>query len=111
MIVTNLFAPPPVDAHSTQTEVSWNISGEALTGHLPVIRCLPTLASSVGAGVTGYTRGRFCNEEDARPFLGLFSLFSHCEEVPEGYLDAFTTFGSGIAFVSGGRSAFCACIR
>ena len=112
--------PIPTHTHThTQTEVSWNISGSALMGHLPVIRCLPTLASAVGAGVTGYTRGRFCNEEDARPFIGLFSLIGHCEEVPERYLDAFSTFGSGIAFVSGSLrlaafcgplAAFCACI-
>ena len=35
------------------------------------------------------------------PFLTLFSLISHCEEVEEKYMNAFTAFsGSGIAFVS-----------
>ena len=70
-------------------------------GHLPVVRCLPNIASCVQAGITAYTRGKFCNETDTKPFLTLFSMCGHCEEVQEKYLDAFTAFsGSGVAFVS-----------
>jgi pyrroline-5-carboxylate reductase len=29
-----------------KTEVSWNMSGQSMEGHLPVVRCLPTLACS-----------------------------------------------------------------
>ena len=73
-------------------------------GHMPVIRCLPNLASCVRAGVTVYTKGKFCNETDVKPFLALFSLCGYCEEVSEKYLDAFTAFsGSGVAFVSRNR--------
>ena len=83
-----------------QTSVSWQITGYPVKGHLPVIRCVPTVGSSVRAGVTVYTRGRYCNEGDTGPFLTLFSLVSHCEEMAEKYMDAFTAFtGSGIAFV------------
>lgn len=81
--------------------MAWNIGGSPVQGHLPVIRSLPNVASAVGAGVTVYSRGRFCNEADTTPFLSVFTLCSHCEEVSEKYLDAFTAFsGSGIAFVS-----------
>ena len=77
------------------------MGGSAISGHLPVVRCLPTVASSVRAGVTVYTRGRFCNDADVKPFLTLFSLVGHCEEVPEKLQDSFAAFsGSGVAFVS-----------
>ena len=73
----------------------------SVCGHLPVIRSLPTVASSVCAGVTAYCRGRFCNEADVKPFTTLFSLCGHVEEVPERYLDAITSVsGCGVAFVS-----------
>ena len=86
---------------SLQAEISWIMGGSAISGHLPVVRCLPTVASSVRAGVTVYTRGRFCNDADVKPFLTLFSLVGHCEEVPEKLQDSFAAFsGSGIAFVS-----------
>lgn len=53
------------------------------------------------SGVTVFTRGRFCNEEDVKPFVNLFSLLGHCEEVEEKYMDAFVALtGSGLAFVS-----------
>ena len=84
-----------------QTEITCSVSGgPPAMGHLPVIRCMPTLPSSVGAGMTTYARGKFCSEADAKPFVTLFSLCGHCEEVPEKYMNAFATFGSGIAFVS-----------
>ena len=55
----------------------------------------------VRAGVTVYTRGTFCNDADLGPFLSVFSLCGHCEEIPEKHIDAFTAFsGSGVAFVS-----------
>ena len=100
------------------------MGGSPISGHLPVIRCLPTVASSgettspflrsefvlghrlprvmiVRAGVTVYTRGTFCNDADLGPFLSVFSLCGHCEEIPEKHIDAFTAFsGSGVAFVS-----------
>lgn len=84
-----------------QTEIPWNIGGSPIMGHLPVIRCIPNMASSVRAGVTVYTKGKYCNESDVKPFLSLFTLCGYCEEVPEKFLDAFTAFsGSGVAFVS-----------
>ena len=84
-----------------QAEISWIMGGSAISGHLPVVRCMPTVASSVRAGVTVYTRGRFCNDADVKPFLTLFSLIGHCEEVAEKLQDGFTAFsGSGIGFVS-----------
>lgn len=77
------------------------MGGSAISGHLPVVRCLPTVASAVRAGVTVYTRGRFCNDADVKPFLTLFSLVGCCEEVPEKLQDGFGSFsGAGIAFVS-----------
>lgn len=73
----------------------------SVCGHLPVIRSLPTVACSVRAGITAYCRGKFCNEADVKPFITLFSLCGHVEEVPEKYLDAITSVsGSGLAFVS-----------
>lgn len=81
--------------------VAWSISGSPVQGHLPVIRSLPNAAASVRAGVTVYSRGHYCNESDAAPFLSVFTLCSHCEEVSEKDLDAFTTFsGCGITFMS-----------
>ena len=72
-----------------------------MMGHLPIIRCNPNMACEVRSCVTAYTRGKFCNEEDAKPFLTLFSALGHCEEVEEKYMDAFVAFaGSGLAFVS-----------
>ena len=86
---------------SYQTEISWMIGGYPVAGHLPVIRCIPTVACSIRAGVMVYSRGRYCNESDVKPFLNLFSLTGYCEEVPEKHIDAFTAFsGSGVAFVS-----------
>jgi hypothetical protein len=77
------------------------MGGSAISGHLPVVRCLPTVASAVRSGVTVYTRGRFCNDADVKPFLTLFSLVGHCEEVAEKLQDSFSGFsGAGIAFVS-----------
>ena len=77
------------------------ISGYPVAGHLPVIRCIPTVACSIRAGVLVFTRGKYCNESDVKPFLSLFALTGYCEEVPEKYIDAFTAFsGSGVAFVS-----------
>ena len=84
-----------------QTEISWSMGVSSVSGHLPVIRSLPTVASSVRAGITAYCRGKFCNEADVKPFVTLFSLCGHVEEVPEKYLDAITSVsGSGLAFVS-----------
>lgn len=84
-----------------QMVVAWSISGSPVQGHLPVIRSLPNAAASVRAGVTVYSRGHYCNESDAAPFLSVFTLCSHCEEVSEKDLDAFTTFsGCGITFMS-----------
>lgn len=88
-----------------------------MIGHLPVIRCLPTVTSSgnnhcfhgnqsynyhtVRAGVTVYTSGHFCNERDNKTFLEIFNSCGYCQEVPEQYIDGFTAFsGSGVAFVS-----------
>lgn len=77
------------------------MGGSAISGHLPVVRCLPTVASAVRSGVTVYTRGRFCNDADVKPFITLFSLVGHCEEVAEKLQDSFSGFsGAGIAFVS-----------
>ena len=77
------------------------MGGSAISGHLPVVRCLPTVASAVRSGVTVYTRGRFCNDADIKPFITLFSLVGHCEEVVEKLQDSFSGFsGAGIAFVS-----------
>ncbi len=70
-----------------------------------MIRCLPNIGCSVRAGVTAYTRGKFCNETDAKPFVSIFSLISHCEEVEERYLNAFGAFGSAVAYVSGRNNA------
>ena len=79
------------------------MGGSAISGHLPVVRCLPTVASAVRSGVTVYTRGRFCNDADVKPFITLFSLVGHCEEVAEKLQDSFSGFsGAGIAFVSPG---------
>ena len=84
-----------------QTEISWNMGVSSVSGHLPVIRSLPTVASSVRAGITAYCRGKFCNDTDVKPFVTLFALCGHVEEVPEKYLDAITSVsGSGLAFVS-----------
>lgn len=48
-----------------------------------------------------YTRGHYCNESDAKPFLNMFSLTGVCEEVLEKYIDALSAVsGSGVAFVS-----------
>ena len=81
-----------------------------MSGHLPIIRCLPTVASSVRAGITAYCKGKFCNEADVRPFLTLFSLCGPVEEVPEKFLDAITSVsGSGMAFVSPEKIAFVCC--
>ena len=67
---------------------------------MPVIRCLPNLGSATCSGVTPYTRGKFCNDVDLVPFLQLFSLVGHCEEVPERLMDPLSALsGSGIAFV------------
>ena len=80
------------------------MGGSAISGHLPVVRCLPTVASAVRSGVTVYTRGRFCNDADVKPFITLFSLVGHCEEVAEKLQDSFSGFsGAGIAFVSHSR--------
>lgn len=77
------------------------MGGSAISGHLPVVRCLPTVASAVRSGVTVYTRGKFCNDADVKPFITLFSLVGHCEEVAEKLQDSFSGFsGAGIAFVS-----------
>ena len=77
------------------------MGASSVSGHLPVIRSLPTVASSVRAGITAYCRGKFCNEADVKPFVTLFSLCGPVEEVPEKYLDAITSVsGSGLAFVS-----------
>ena len=77
------------------------MGASSVSGHLPVIRSLPTIASSVRAGITAYCRGKFCNEADVKPFVLLFSLCGHVEEVQERYLDAITSVsGSGLAFVS-----------
>ena len=55
----------------------------------------------VRAGVTVYSGGRYCTEQDLKSFLDIFSYCGYCEEVPEKYIDSFTAFsGSGIAFVS-----------
>ena len=84
-----------------QTVISWSMGLSSVSGHLPVIRSLPTVASSIRAGVTAYCKGKFCNESDLKPFLYLFSLIGHVEEVSESYLDAITSVsGSGLAFVS-----------
>lgn len=85
---------------SLQAEICWNIGGSPITGHLPIIRCMPNIACAVQSGVTVFTRGRFCNEEDVKPFVNLFSALGHCEEVEEKYMDAFVGLtGSGLAFV------------
>ena len=77
------------------------MGASSVSGHLPVIRSLPTIASSVRAGITAYCRGKFCNEADVKPFVTLFSLCGPVEDVPEKYLDAITSVsGSGLAFVS-----------
>ena len=47
-----------------------------------------------------YARGKFCNETDTAPFLTVFALVGHCEEVLEKYIDTFAAYGSAIAFVS-----------
>jgi pyrroline-5-carboxylate reductase len=84
-----------------KTEISWSMGVSSVSGHLPVIRSLPTVASSVRAGITAYCRGKFCNEADVKPFVTLFSLCGHVEEVPEKYLDAITSVsGSGLAFAA-----------
>lgn len=76
------------------------MGGSAITGHVPLIRCLPTLGCCVRAGVTVYARGRFCNDSDTTPFVTVFSLIGHCEEVLEKYIDTFVAYGSAVAFVS-----------
>ena len=48
-----------------------------------------------------FSRGKYCNEEDIKPFITLFSLLGHCEEMEERYMDSFVALtGSGLAFVS-----------
>ena len=75
--------------------------GSPVASPLPVIRSMPTVASSVGAGITAYCSGNSCNEVDVKPFVKLFSLCGPVVEVPEKYLDAITSVsGCGIAFVS-----------
>jgi pyrroline-5-carboxylate reductase len=86
-----------------KTEISWSMGASSVSGHLPVIRSLPTIASSVRAGITAYCRGKFCNEADVKPFVTLFSLCGPVEDVPEKYLDAITSVsGSGLAFAAVG---------
>ena len=94
-------SPLPFLLTPTQTEIAWNIGGSPIVGHLPIIRCLPNVACAVRAGVTVYSRGKYCNDTDTKPFTSLFSLLGYCEEVEEQYMDAFTALsGSGIAYVS-----------
>lgn len=55
----------------------------------------------VGAGITLYTRGKYCNDSDCKPFLELFGMGGHCEEVPEKSIPGLAAIsGSGPAFVS-----------
>ena len=59
------------------------------------------LLLSVGGGITIFTKGKYCNESDTKPFLELFSLCGHCEEVPERTIPGLGAIsGSGAAFVS-----------
>jgi pyrroline-5-carboxylate reductase len=84
-----------------QAEITWNIAGSSITGHLPIIRCVPNIGCAVQSGVTVFTRGKYCNEEDVKPFVTLFSSLGHCEEVEEKHMDGFVALtGSGLAFVS-----------
>lgn len=62
---------------------------------------IPLFIILVRAGVTVYSGGRYCTEQDLKSFLDIFSYCGYCEEVPEKYIDSFTAFsGSGVAFVS-----------
>ena len=85
----------------SQTQISWMMGGSPVGGHLPVIRCIPTVASAIRAGISVFSRGKYSNDSDVKTFVSIFSLVGHCEEVPEKDIDAYTAFsGSGIAFVS-----------
>lgn len=83
-----------------KTEISWKMGRADMLGHLPVIRCLPTVASSVRAGVTVYTSGHYSTETDNKLFLDIFNSVGFTQDVPEQYIDGFTAFtGSGVAFM------------
>ncbi len=67
----------------------------------PYIFSLFSSILSVGAGITIFTKGKYCNEFDAKPFMELFGLCGHCEEVPERTIPGLGAIsGSGSAFVS-----------
>ena len=75
--------------------------GSAVQDHLPIIRCIPSIACEVQSGLTVYTRGSFCNKEDTEVFLSLFSALGHCEEVAENQISSYAAItGSGLAYVS-----------
>ncbi|XP_064382663.1 pyrroline-5-carboxylate reductase-like [Halichondria panicea] len=99
-LIVSVAAAITITDIESKTSVSWQITGYPVKGHLPVIRCLPTLGTAINAGITAYTKGRYCNEDDVEPFLFVFGLVSHCEEVEEKHMNAFAAFGSGIAFMA-----------
>jgi len=90
--------------HSGQMIVSIlaGISTEKLEnafGPLPIIRVMPNLPLSVGAGAVGISRGRFATEEDLALAESLFAPSGVCVNIPEEQLDAVTALsGSGPAY-------------
>ena len=75
--------------------------GEALGGGCRVVRTMPNVALSVGAGVTGVVAGAGANEADVELVRKVFSCAGEVVDLPdEGLMHAFTAVcGSGPAYL------------
>lgn len=72
---------------------------EAAFTPLPVIRVMPNLPLSVGAGAVGLSGGRFATEAHLSLAKSIFAPSGVCVSVPEDQLDAVTALsGSGPAY-------------
>jgi len=72
---------------------------EQLLPRARVIRVMPNLAASVGAGMSAYCAGSRARPADRRKAAGLLAAFGRAIELPESAFDAVTALsGSGPAF-------------
>lgn len=93
-----------IDPRATVISIAAGVTTESIEGQLepdhPVVRVMPNLGATIGAGAAGVAGGRSTTEEDMSLALQIFRAVGSARRVPEDHLDAVTALsGSGPAYV------------
>ena len=100
-------AIPPLFAAVTASRATFismaaGVTIQSLTemlGNVPIIRMMPNTAVEVGAGMTVFALSPRVTANAREDFLAMMSASGHCDEIPEGLIDAACAVsGCGPAF-------------